>query len=164
MKIANRTYIDHGAASLGCLSSQLFIPTATTFLCYLCIAYGANSDNINGLIAPLVFVFLLSYWISSMFLEIFAMGIETILCCYIADEEMFKVEDRFVEGELASMFASTTRAVQEAKNRGRVANEIVVKPAQVMPCIPLFSLPSMLRFCLCGFDWRGEGLYFLALC
>jgi hypothetical protein len=38
-----------------------------------------------------IFTFLLAYWIDCMFLEIFGMGIETILFCFIADEEMFKV-------------------------------------------------------------------------
>lgn len=66
-----------------------------------------------------------------MFLEIFGMGIEAILCCYIADEEMFKVEDRFVEQSLVTVFLGTNRAVQEMKNKGRVAAEIVVEPAQV---------------------------------
>lgn len=115
---------------------RLFIPTLTTFLCYLCIAYGTNKDDINGLIAPLVFTFLLSYWIAAMFLEIFGMGIETILCCYVADEEMFKVEDRFVEGELLSVFQRTNKAVQQMQSKGKVAAEIVVKPAQVIASCP----------------------------
>ncbi|RYH28560.1 hypothetical protein EON65_11730 [archaeon] len=109
----------------------MFIPLATTFLCYLCIAYGTNRDEINGLIAPLVFTFLLAYWVAAMFIEIYGMGIETILCCYIADEEMFKPEDRFVEGELLSVFQQTTQAVRALKARGRVGVEVVVKSAEV---------------------------------
>ncbi len=67
------------------------MPVLTVFLCYLLMAYSLDSTSISGIIAPLVFTFLLAYWVSSMFSEIFAMGIETILFCYIADEEMFKV-------------------------------------------------------------------------
>ncbi len=73
---------------------RLLIPIATTFICYLAIAYGTNTSQISGLVAPLVLCFLLSYWIACMFLEIFGMGIETILFCFIADEEMFTVEKR----------------------------------------------------------------------
>lgn len=75
---------------------RLLIPIATTFICYLAIAYGTNTAEISGLVAPLVLCFLLSYWIACMFLEIFGMGIETILFCFIADEEMFTVEKRYV--------------------------------------------------------------------
>lgn len=67
------------------------------------------------------------------------MGIETILCCYIADEEMFKVEDRFVEGELLSVFQRTSQAVQAFKSKGRVSAEIVVKPANAIEVLHLFS-------------------------
>ena len=75
---------------------RLLIPISTTFICYLAIAYGTNTSEISGLVAPLVLCFLLSYWIACMFLEIFGMGIETILFCFIADEEMFTVEKRYV--------------------------------------------------------------------
>jgi len=75
---------------------RLLIPISTTFICYLAIAYGTNTSEISGLVAPLVLCFLLSYWIACMFLEIFGMGIETILFCFIADEEMFTVEKRCV--------------------------------------------------------------------
>lgn len=88
---------------------KLFIPTATTFLCYLALAYTYSSTEITGIIAPLVFVFFLSYWIASMFLEIYGMGIETILMCFIADEEMFALEDRFAEGELMSTIQKTAQ-------------------------------------------------------
>ncbi len=91
------------------------MPIATVFLCYLCMAYGTNPDDITGIIAPLVFTFLLAYWVSSMFSEIFGMGIETILFCFIADEEMFKVEDRFAEGELMTTIQKTQQAALQAK-------------------------------------------------
>jgi hypothetical protein len=94
---------------------KLFISVGTTFLCYLAIAYGTDSSNINGIIAPLVFTFILSYWITSMFLEIFGMGIETVLFAFIADEEMFKVEDRFAEAELMTTVQKTAQAAAAQK-------------------------------------------------
>ena len=48
------------------------------------------------------------------------MGIETILFCYIADEEMFKVEDRFVEGELLGVFQKTNQAYQASLSNNKV--------------------------------------------
>lgn len=58
-----------------------------------------------------------------MFLEIFGMGIETILCCYIADEEMFKVEDRFAEGDLAEVCRRTYEDVQKLKTKKNKAEK-----------------------------------------
>jgi hypothetical protein len=82
----------------------------TTFLCYLVVAYGAPQAGITGIISPLVLCFVLAFWISGMFSELLGMGIETILFCFMADEEMYKVEDRFAEAELM-----TTTAEGESK-------------------------------------------------
>jgi hypothetical protein len=95
---------------------RLFIPLFTTFLCYLALGYNSTvSNEASGIISPLVFTFLLSYWIGGMFLEIFGMGIETILFCYIADEEMFKPEDRFADAELMSTIQKTAQDAAKAK-------------------------------------------------
>ena len=61
---------------------QLLIPISTTFLAYLVISYGTNTNDITGIIAPLVLIYLLAYWIGFMFIEIFAMVkiSITILC------------------------------------------------------------------------------------
>lgn len=95
---------------------SLFIPLVTTFLCYLALAYDDPlSAEVNGIISPLVFTFILSYWVSSMFLEIFGMGIETILMCFIADEEMFKPEDRFADAELMTTIQKTAQDAAKAR-------------------------------------------------
>jgi len=49
---------------------------------------------------------ILAYFVASMFCEIFGMAIETILLCYIADEEMFPPEKRFADGALKTAIAS----------------------------------------------------------
>jgi hypothetical protein len=43
-------------------------------LCFLAIGYGTNGDQINGMMGALVFTFLLAYWVSKMFNELFGMG------------------------------------------------------------------------------------------
>ena len=68
---------------------KLLVPLVSTFVAYLIIAYAIPSNTINFILAPLALVWLLSYFVSCMFSEIFGMSIETILCCFIADEEMF---------------------------------------------------------------------------
>jgi choline transporter-like protein 2/4/5 len=68
------------------------VPSATVFLCYLVLAYDGRS--INGIISPLVLVAIMAYFVTCMFTEIFSMGIDTLLICFIADEEMFPPAER----------------------------------------------------------------------
>ena len=83
---------------------KLLVPASTTFILYLVLAYG--NIQMNSILSPLVVTFILSYFVSSMFTEIFAMAIETILCCFIADEEMFPPEQRFADGGLKTAIVS----------------------------------------------------------
>jgi len=94
------------------LIGKLLIPISTTFLAYLVISYGTNTNDISGIVAPLVLIFLLAYWIGFKFIEIFAMGIETILFCFIADEEMFEPVKRFASAELVSALDDIKRQVE----------------------------------------------------
>lgn len=90
---------------------RLFIPTVSTLIAYFAIAYQTGSTN--GLVLPLVFTWILAYFIGCMYSEIFGMSIETILCCYIADEEMFPPELRFAEGSLRDTMADTAKAAAD---------------------------------------------------
>jgi hypothetical protein len=89
---------------------QLLVPLVTTFVTYLIMAYGLPSNTINSIVAPLALVWLLSYFVSCMFSEIFGMTIDTILCCFIADEEMFPADQRFADGSLSTAVATATQA------------------------------------------------------
>lgn len=91
------------------------MPIVTTFVCYLAIGYSFSKSEVTGIIGPLVIVFIISYFVSSVFSEIFGMGIETILYCFIADEEMFPVERRYAEAELVGTLAATNAAHAEMK-------------------------------------------------
>jgi len=106
---------------------RLFIPVVTTLCAYLALAYKTGSTN--GLVLPLIFVFILSYFIGCMYSEIFGMSIETILCCFIADEEMFPAEGglRFAEKGLATTMANTQ--AEHAKSNPQVG----VAPSNVNP-------------------------------
>lgn len=95
------------------LLGKLIVTASTVFICYLVLAYGGAS--VNGIVSPLVFVALLAYFIATMFSEIFGMGIETILCCYIADEEMFSPAERYGEGGLKSAIQTTAQAAGDIK-------------------------------------------------
>lgn len=101
------------------LLGKLFVPCVTTCLAYLCMAYATNNTEISGIVSPLIFIIILSYFVSAMFSEIFGMGIETILCCYVADEEMFAPGDRFADDGLKTSMQITAEA--HAKQQSKVA-------------------------------------------
>jgi choline transporter-like protein 2/4/5 len=91
------------------LLGKLFVPCLTTIIFYVILAYTPYAGDINDIVSPSVFVFLLAYIVSNMFSEIFAMTIETVLLCYVADEEMFPLEKRFADGGLKSALQRTAQ-------------------------------------------------------
>lgn len=101
------------------------MPLLTTFLCYLALGY-SSSNSVHGLIGPLFMVFILSYCVVNVFVEVFGMAISTILVCYCADEEMFPPEERFADGALRGAIKKTAQGVTD----GQVmpdANVVAVK-------------------------------------
>ena len=79
---------------------KLFIRASTTGLSYYLMSHLIGDDLFN-LWGPTVLIFLMSYFVSDMFLNVFKMGISTILQCFIAaDEEMFDGDECFAEGDL----------------------------------------------------------------
>ena len=90
------------------------MPLVTIFLTYLVFAY-QESDDLGNIIPPLIFTGLLSYFVTSMFVEVFGMAISTILVCYIADEEMFPPEERFADGPLKGAIKKTAQAASETQ-------------------------------------------------
>lgn len=93
---------------------KVFVPLCVVFLTYCALAY-AETDELAGLIPPLVFTAILSYFVTSMFVEVFGMAISTILMCYIADEEMFPPEERFCDGALKGAIKKTAQAASDTQ-------------------------------------------------
>lgn len=78
---------------------KLFISALTTGAAYFLMSQ-LIGDELFSLWGPTVFVFFIAYFIADMFMDVFEMGISTILQCFIADEEMFDGEECFAEGKL----------------------------------------------------------------
>lgn len=78
---------------------KLFISSFVTILAYYAIV-----ENLAGSLysvgGPVAIIFLISYWVSDMFMDVLDMGILTCLHCFIADEEMFDGEERYGEKDL----------------------------------------------------------------
>jgi hypothetical protein len=63
----------------------------------------------------MVLTFILAYFVSCMFSELYGMGIETILLCFVADEEMFSPENRFADGDLRTSLQKTAQDAASSK-------------------------------------------------
>ena len=99
------------------LLGKFFIPVVTTFLAYCVLVYTNDSAEMNGIVLPLICVYILAFMIAVMFNEIYSMGIQTIILCFIADEEMFEnPADRFVPGTLKNTLTSAQRKAQALQN------------------------------------------------
>lgn len=94
-RIGAITYISSAVLIVG----KVFISAVTTGLSYYAMNE-AIQDELYSIVGPLVFVFLISYFVSDMFLDVFDMGITTVLQCFIADEEMFDGDQCYAEGDL----------------------------------------------------------------
>ena len=111
-----RVFAVNMVADFVLMLSKIMIPAFTTLLCYLAVVYGAERhlpNEINGIISPMVLCFILSYFVACMFVELFGMCIETILLCYIADEEMFEPAKRFADGDLHESIQDTAAAAKD---------------------------------------------------
>ena len=79
---------------------KLFISTVVTITSYYVIVENL-ADELHSVAGPVVIIFLISYFISDMFMDVLDMGILTVLHCFIADEEMFTNEgERYTDHQL----------------------------------------------------------------
>lgn len=89
------TYVSAAVLIVG----KLFISSVVTVFGYYIIVEQIGEDlySVGG---PTVVIFLISYFISDMFMDVLDMGIMTVLHCFIADEEMFDGDERYGEKSL----------------------------------------------------------------
>jgi choline transporter-like protein 2/4/5 len=80
---------------------KLFISTVTTGLAYYAMTEQI-SEKLFSVGGPTFVVFLISYFVSDFFMDIYDMGTTTILHCFIADEEMFDGDERYATDQLQS--------------------------------------------------------------
>jgi len=83
--------------------SRLFIAFLTAGLSYIVMERKID-DQLHSLFGPTLLVFIIAYYVADMFLDIFEMTSETILQCFIADEEMFNGDSCFADGDLRDWF------------------------------------------------------------
>ena len=79
---------------------KLFISTLTTAGAYYAIVEYLEIP-LYSYAGPVVLIFISSYFVADMFMDVFEIGILTILHCFVADEEMFGGRARYAEGGLS---------------------------------------------------------------
>ena len=85
---------------------KYFIIMVTTALAYMCMDR-VIGDELNSLVGPCIFVAFFAYCIAILFMSVFAMGISTLLQCFIADEEMHPdPSERYATESLSSFVGS----------------------------------------------------------
>lgn len=73
---------------------KLFIACASTFACYCIIMYSDLADEVYSPIAPCVVIFILTYFIAYMLLNIYGVAADSLLQCYCLDKEAAQAEGR----------------------------------------------------------------------
>eukprot|EP00521_Asterionellopsis_glacialis_P008273 CAMPEP_0195282694 /NCGR_PEP_ID=MMETSP0707-20130614/1480_1 /TAXON_ID=33640 /ORGANISM="Asterionellopsis glacialis, Strain CCMP134" /LENGTH=664 /DNA_ID=CAMNT_0040341715 /DNA_START=376 /DNA_END=2370 /DNA_ORIENTATION=- len=81
------------------LVGKFFISSIVTAIGYIAMSE-TIADELYNLAGPTVIIFLISYFVSDMFMDVFDMAITTILQCFVADEEMFQGDQCYAEGAL----------------------------------------------------------------
>jgi Plasma-membrane choline transporter len=94
-RIAAITYVSSAVLIVG----KLFISSVVTVLAYYALLENIG-DQLYSVGGPIVIIFLISYFVSDMFMDVLDMGIATVLHCFIADEEMFDGDNRYHEEDL----------------------------------------------------------------
>mmetsp|Transcript_2504 Transcript_2504/g.5963 ORF Transcript_2504/g.5963 Transcript_2504/m.5963 type:complete len:703 (+) Transcript_2504:182-2290(+) len=78
---------------------KLFIAALTTFLAYYTLTEHLELEvwSFGG---PIAMIFIISYFVADMFMDVFDISILCVLHCFIADEEMFDGQARYADGNL----------------------------------------------------------------
>lgn len=72
---------------------KLLITVVTGYLCYYMLENNEEySTKINSWIGPVIVSGILAYYISNLFLSVFSFSADTILQCFLVDEELKRPE------------------------------------------------------------------------
>ena len=78
---------------------RLLIVAAVTTSSYFIITASIGSE-LSSTYGPLFFIGAIAYFVADMFMDVYDMGVLTILQCFIADEEMFDGDECYADHEL----------------------------------------------------------------
>eukprot|EP00555_Chaetoceros_dichaeta_P004402 CAMPEP_0198263872 /NCGR_PEP_ID=MMETSP1447-20131203/13843_1 /TAXON_ID=420782 /ORGANISM="Chaetoceros dichaeta, Strain CCMP1751" /LENGTH=666 /DNA_ID=CAMNT_0043952625 /DNA_START=79 /DNA_END=2079 /DNA_ORIENTATION=- len=99
-RVASLSYV----SALLIFVGRVFIAILTTCAAYIIISSYVDQAEIHSPVGPAALVFLIALVVGDMFLDLFEMATETILQCFIADEEMFDGDGGYADGDLRKWF------------------------------------------------------------
>ena len=91
---------------------KIFISITTTGLIYMAMD-DAIEEEVHSLYGPVIFAFLISYFVADMFMDVFDMSTSTILQCFIADEEMFSGDQNFADGKMRTFLSDYEKSERQ---------------------------------------------------
>ena len=94
-RVAALTYVSGAVLIIG----KLFIASVVTLFGYYLIIESEIYEELNSSAGPTIIIFLIGYWVSDYFMDVFDMSITAVLHCFIADEEMF-TDQIYADGDL----------------------------------------------------------------
>jgi len=100
-RVASLSYV----SALMIFVGRIFIAFLTTGIAYIAMSRHIPETELNSPVGPAVMVFIIAIFVGDMFLDLFEMATETILQCFIADEEMFDGEGSYADGDLRKWFS-----------------------------------------------------------
>lgn len=87
-----RVAITHGLGQMFEFIGTLFVAASSTMCCYLILVNTSMQENVTTLFAPTAAFIIVGYVIGRMFMNIYGMGVDTIIMCYLVDHELHKHE------------------------------------------------------------------------
>jgi len=108
-RVASLSYV----SALLIFVGRVFIAILTTCAAYIIISTYVDQADIHSPVGPSAMVFLIALVVGDMFLDLFEMATETILQCFIADEEMFAGDSGYADGDLRKWFSDHEKKEKE---------------------------------------------------
>lgn len=108
LRIGSISYVSALVVFVG----KIFISIITTGLIYMAMD-DAIEEEVHSLFAPVIFAFLISYFVADMFMDVFDMSTSTILQCFIADEEMFSGDQNFADGKMRTFLSDYEKSERQ---------------------------------------------------
>jgi len=94
----------HVVSSVLLFLGRVFVVVGSSTIVYY-ILTGSYTNEVHGLIGPMVVVIFLSYFTAAMFMDIFQMSADTIIMCFITDEEIHEGQAKYGNKELNGFIA-----------------------------------------------------------
>lgn len=117
-RISAITFVSWGVIFVG----KLFITTITCGLAYFAFDEYLE-EELHSPIGPIVFIGLIGFFVGGMFMNVFNMGINTVLHCFVADEEMFSADEMYAEGKLRKWIDDSDEELTSATQMAGIGME-----------------------------------------